>query len=106
MSASWSWALYAECGGCGAGDGLQCCVDGVVPVEPCRGRRLKPTSDPATARRWRAQRRRKAVLNDVLGEKNAAAIQKIDRLLKHVEGNGGNRPTFTLPAPPTKVDEP
>ena len=40
------------------------------------------------------------MLNDVLGEKNAAAIARVDGILKHVEGGGRNRPTFTTPTNP------
>lgn len=47
-------------------------------------------------------------MQDLLGEKNAAAIARVDGILKRVEGGGRNRPTFTTPTNPnitTKTDD-
>jgi len=90
-----SWELFRHCGACGAPYGLACRTpEDHVALVPCAHRQTRPGADATVVRRWKAQRRRHAVLNGLLPG-SPAAVARITESLEATEATGKNEPTFT-----------
>ena len=89
------WQLFRACEDCGAGYGQACRTPADrVALLPCSHRRTSSTADPVIVRRWKAQRKRHAVLNGLLPG-SPAAVARITESLEASEATGRNEPTFT-----------
>lgn len=90
-----SWELFRACGFCGTEYGNACVrADGSRAICPCPFRQTRPGADPTTVKRWKAQRRRQAVLEGLLPG-SPAAVARITESLEATEATGRNEPTFT-----------
>ena len=90
-----SWHLYQGCAQCGVLADRACRTQGnQVALLPCPGRPLCASADRTVVRRWLAQRKRQAVLRELLPG-SPAAVARITHLLEATEAEGKNEPTFS-----------
>lgn len=90
-----SWELFRRCEDCGAAYGHACRTpDDTRALLPCPYRQTRPGADPTVVRRWKTQRKREAVLRELVPG-SPAAVARISNLLEATEAEGRNEPTFT-----------
>jgi hypothetical protein len=83
-----SWQLFQGCAQCGV-EAFRACrtPDNLVALLPCPGRRMCASADPTIVRRWKARRRRRAVLDGLLPE-SGGAVAVVDAMVSANEARG------------------